>query len=121
MHDARRRGADVDPSLPFQARGGGQSSSQCRSIRSTQVEGVHTTNVPRGRAGKVVGDIKVVPVYDWVPGEELSNVVLRQAKPGEGDGVLHGAPKPSVRPGGSRIPPGKGWPPAGTECCVVYG
>ena len=38
-----------------------------------------------------------------------------------GDGALHGAPKPSVRPGGSRIPPGKGWPPAGTECCVVYG
>ena len=28
----------------------------------------------------------------------------------------HGAPKLSVRPGGSRIPPGKGWPPAGTEC-----
>jgi Transposase len=29
--------------------------------------------------------------------------------------------KPSERPGGSPIPPGKGWPPAGTECCVVIG
>lgn len=42
---------------------------------------------------------------------------MRQGKPGEGGSDEL---KPSFGPSGT-IPPGKGWRPAGTECCVVRG
>ena len=69
-----------------------------------------------------LGEIAAMPLFRDLA-KALDRLTLCCARPSleRGDGALHDAPKPSVRPGGSRVPPGKGWPPAGTECCVVYG
>ena len=50
---------------------------------------------------------------------------VRQAKPGGGERPEEGGqcegPKPLDGTQRVRIPPGKGWPPAGSESCVVVG
>ena len=55
----------------------------------------------------------------WAPTVVTGSVCARKAwERGEGDDVAENL---SLGPCGYRVPPGEGWPPAGTESCVVKG
>ena len=54
------------------------------------------------------------------PGPPAFPREVRQAKPGKGGSHVELTETLRRNPAGT-TPPGKGWPPAGTECCVVRG
>ena len=72
------------------------------------------------RAGGL-GGLGRRPTSEVMTTSRLSRLV-RQAKPGEGERDVEQRARLGnllTEPSGYPTPPGRGWPPAGTECCVV--